>query len=311
MKRCFHCMEEYEDDLDCCPSCLFTGEQEKGSWLETGTILQGRYIVGTCRYQKKCDFLYIGWDALFSRIVLIQEFFPKRCAVRENEAGLEIIDSESFFRGKELFKEIGLKQISLDDTPGLINVYSVFEENETVYITMEYPGEQSLLNMIETCGCFNETDMLNLLEALSVPLLSAHERQIFHGQLCLDVCFFDNKGGYKLGGFQPARYLYEEREFINEKTDVRGLANLAGIVLFGEKVWENSSEEEQQELLERNCSVGIGDVLKCALKEDSCDCPETIDIFMNRLLESSKKRNQERKGTWPFWKKGNIQMKLL
>lgn len=311
MKRCFHCMEEYEEDLDCCPICSFTGDQEKGEWLEVGEILQSRYIVGTCRYQKESDILYIGWDALFSRKVLIQEFFPKRCVKRGNEIDLNILEFDSFYKGKDLFIGTGLKLISLDDSPGLINVFSVFEEKNTAYITMEYPGDLSLLSVIETCGCFNENDMLQLLKDLSIPLMKAHENQIFHGQLCLDVCFFDNEKGYKLGGFQEARHLYEDQGQISEKSDVRGLANLGGIVLLGEKEWESSSEEERVELLNEFCSQGIGVTLKSSISRDLDNCPETIEIFLQRLLDNSKDleahsiktRNIKKNSGWPFWRK--------
>lgn len=311
MKRCFHCMEEYEEDFDSCPVCSFTGEQEKGEWLEVGEILQSRYIVGTCRYQKESDILYIGWDALFSRKVLIQEFFPKRCVTREKEVDLKILEFDSFYKGKEIFVGTGSKLISLDDTPGLINVFGVFEENNTAYITMEYPGDLSLLTIIETCGCFNENDMLQLLKDISIPLMKAHENQVFHGQLCLDICFFDNEQGYKLGGFQEARYLYEDQGQISEKSDVSGLANLGGIVLFGEKEWESSNEEERIELLDKFCSQGIGLTLKNSISRDLENCPETIGVFLQRLLENSKnleplpieKRNIKKNSGWPFWRK--------
>ena len=185
MKRCFHCMGEYEEELQCCPVCEFTGEQEKGTWLEPGSILQGRYIVGTCRYQKEFDILYIGWDALFSRRILIQEFVPRSWGVRTEEGNLSIPDSkmELFEEAKNVFMSTGLKLISLDDTPGLLNVFSVFEDNNTAYITMEYPGEKTLLTILNTCGCFQENDMLYHVKELAIPLKRAHKNQHYHGQL--------------------------------------------------------------------------------------------------------------------------------
>ena len=45
--------------------------------LKPGYILQERYITGTLRAEGETDLTYIGWDGLFDRKVLIQEFFPR------------------------------------------------------------------------------------------------------------------------------------------------------------------------------------------------------------------------------------------
>ena len=79
MVRCFECMEEYEETYSKCPYC---GEerrwiQQGKEYLNPGTKLQNRYIVGKARKKRETDIIYIGWDAIFQRKVLIQEFFPE------------------------------------------------------------------------------------------------------------------------------------------------------------------------------------------------------------------------------------------
>lgn len=313
MKRCFQCMEEYEEGQEKCPVCGFFDQQEDGVWLEPGTILQGRYIVGTFLYYMESDLLYIGWDALFSRKVLIQEFFPQFCSMRAGQGKLKVYDSktEPFEAGKNIFIGVGLKLISLDDTPNLLNVFSVFEENHTAYITMEYPGKTALWRDLERWGCFDEEDMLSLMEALSIPLKAAHEHQVFHGRISLDCCFISESGEYKLGCFQSARYVCTEQRADGERlenpesrSDVYGLANLAGQVLFGEEVWNDSDIEERYELLEGLCSQAAADTLKRALSISPPDRPESVEVFCHQLsgkekgvFANTKKKSQR----WKFW----------
>ena len=57
IRRCLSCMEVYEDHLNSCPFC---GYKEPKIWddqliLQPGTILQGRYIVGTKREEGETD----------------------------------------------------------------------------------------------------------------------------------------------------------------------------------------------------------------------------------------------------------------
>lgn len=297
MKRCLNCMEEYGEELNDCPACGHLESQEKGPWLEPGNILQGRYIVGALRFRSSVDFLYIGWDALFSRKVMIQEFFPQYCVGRNGELNVRIYDSkaEYFKDGKSVFIQDGLNQIILDDTPNMLNVFSVFEENHTAYITMEYPGEMSLYNFWERHGPFHESEMLRLIQELIVPLKKAHELQTYHGEITLDCCFADDSGNFKLGCFKEARYLCAEPRADTERmeppsarADVYGLADLAGVVLFGEELWEDSTSNEREKMLEESCSTSVTAVLKRSLNENPSMRPESVEEFSFLLFGEEK-----------------------
>ena len=108
MRRCLQCMNEYPEEYeDVCPHCGYVhGGTENGSGdLRPGTILQGRYIVGTVLKSRDMDLCYIGWDALFERKVMIQEYFPRYCASRSAGDELSIYSSkeEIYKKGLELF----------------------------------------------------------------------------------------------------------------------------------------------------------------------------------------------------------------
>lgn len=317
MKRCFNCMEEYEEEADRCPLCNYINCADKGKWLEPGMILQGRYIVGTCRNEREADLVYIGWDAMFSRKILIQEYFPQYCAARDADMNLRVYDSKSelFEAGKHAFLQDGLKLITLDNSRNLLNVFSVFEENSTAYMTMEYPGEITLGKIIEEKGRMNEKQVLLLLEELAETLKAAHSCKVYHGQISPDCCYVVGENRYKLGCFNVSRYLCGEqkadRERLghpSERSDVYGLAVLAGTVLTGRKDWGNDTEEKKEQQLSKTCTGRIADILMCSVNHNPELRPESVESFCSQLwgdeisFEFSKKRDGLKKLI--FWGMG-------
>ena len=55
MKRCFGCMETYEESSGRCPVCGFDGSrrQTDREALEIGSVLQNRYVVGEEKRRNK------------------------------------------------------------------------------------------------------------------------------------------------------------------------------------------------------------------------------------------------------------------
>lgn len=310
MRRCFNCMEEYEEEADRCPLCGYINCAAEGIWLEPGMILQGRYIVGTCRKERESDLLYIGWDAMFSRKVLIQEFFPQYCAARDADMKLSVYNSKSelFEAGKHAFLQDGRKLIMLDNSKNLLNVWSVFEENNTAYMTMEYPGEVTLEKVLEKKGPMNEKQTFLLLKELAEILKITHSCQVYHGQISPDCCYVVGEKRYKLGCFNVSRYLCGEqkadRERLghpSERSDVYGLAVLAGTALTGRKDWKNYTEEKKEQQLLKFCTGKVTDILMRSVNYNPELRPESVESFCSQLwgdkrsFKISKKRDDLKK----------------
>lgn len=311
MKRCLNCMEEYTEELEQCPYCGFSCEEEKGQWLEPGSILQSRYIVGVRRRQKQSYILYLGWDALFSRKVFIQEYFPQGCAVREEDQGLKTDEprKELFTTGRELFLDNGLKLIALDETLNLLNVFSVFEENQTAYATMEYPGDRTLLETLQENGPLQEAEALCLIRELSDCLEKVRQQKVFHCQISPDCCFYLKNSGYKLGCFSGADSLCTQQK-PDAACDVFGLADLAGMALTGVKEWKSSTAEQRLALLETVCSPAVLKALKQALNETPELRPESAALFISQLFEEEKTVGFPEEGAEPVRKRPWIKIRL-
>ena len=286
MKRCLGCMEEYQEKEAICPHCGWTEDNfdtPKGI-LEPGNILKGRYIVGTVRRQDELDILYIGWDALFSRKVLIMEYFPEAMVRRREDGTIKAEDSfeEEFFRELQRFMAYNRKLITLDRTPGLLNVFAVTEDYGTAYVIMEFPEGKTLREMVYSYPDMCSPERVQwVIQDLSRPLSAAHRLGIYHGQVDMDHIYMIPHGSCFLGCFSGN--VKESQDPIDR--DIKELANLAGSLLAGERIWEERSLEENMNDLQDKVPSCIMDALRAVLGTSNvgklCSVNRFADLFLD------------------------------
>ena len=141
-------MESYEDHLESCPFCHYknTAEWDSRLILKPGTILQHRYIAGTLRGEGETDLTYIGWDELFDRKVLIQEFFPSNLATRDADGGVVPLQGKEadLLKWTNEFVRQRENLIRLYESPDVVCVFSAFRDNGTAYMTCQYADSPTL-----------------------------------------------------------------------------------------------------------------------------------------------------------------------
>ena len=294
MKRCLNCMEEYEERKESCPHCGWNGVWEMGECLEPGVILKGRYIVGTDRGRNPADILYIGWDAMFARKVLIMEYFPKSCAFRGKHGEVRVFETARalFSDGRCKFREKIQNLIQMDDTRGLLNVFGAAEDNGTVYSIWEYPGEMTLRKHLLEEGPYSLEQTEKLLMKISGPLMAAHRRNMYHGQLSLDCCYVCRSGNLAVGRFNDAGFVTGDRS--NEdagssgvKADIFELAHIAGAALTGVELWEHRSVDDSLEELSSDVPEYVIDALSDAMSDDPIRCQDSLRRFVDQFLDEA------------------------
>ena len=74
MKLCMGCMNEIEDHLSTCPYCGFneTALRQESYYLDPGTIIGGKYIVGRVLNYGGHTVSYMGMDAEKNRKVIAE-----------------------------------------------------------------------------------------------------------------------------------------------------------------------------------------------------------------------------------------------
>ncbi len=287
MKRCLNCMEEYQEKEEACPYCKGQGVSAPADAMEAGGILDGRYIAGTFRCRGDNDFWYIGWDALFCRRVLVMEYFPRRMAWRTADGGVKAQDAEGKDYAGSLgrFVEDSRKLISLDGTPGLLNVLAVAEDRGSAYAILEYPEGDSLQQLLGDQDVCPPEQVQWLVQELSVPLSAAHRLGVCHGQIRGERIFISPDGCCQIGGFCGSLPGKDRQSGIEK--DIRALANLAGSLLAGRQRWAGKTFEENLRFLGQSVPECITDALRAALGEDRDRRPGSIRRFADLFLDEA------------------------
>lgn len=321
MRRCLNCMEEYPDQYESCPHCGFISGAVPDSSisLPPGSILQGRYIVGTIIKIRETDIFYIGWDALFNRKVEIQEYFPRYCATRSDSVQISVYDSkqELFEAGKELFIRHSRNLIRLYEEEDVITFHACFTENRTAYAIMDYRETQTLDQYLEG-RTIRVQEAKEWIFKAARAVEKAHEIGIYHGYVGLDSFWTGPGGRLILKDFGAARYISGEPGIIDYGragfgTDVYGLARMFCRLITGEEI--EDQERLEAELLRLQTSLKRTDTeaLKAALRHQT----NTVSRFCQglqgeRCREISRpKEPYEKSLDVPRWVKGCALLALL
>ncbi len=223
MKYCMGCMENIEDEVLQCPHCGFMqNNQNVQGLLQTGTILQNRYIVGRSIGNGGFGVTYIGLDAQLKRKIAIKEFFPRKTSARMKD-GLHVVApsmecQQAFKRGLEQFLNEAKHLARLSHIQGIVYIYNFFQENGTGYIIMEYLEGKDLRNLLHQHNeklPFDEAKEL-ILSVLYI-LKNVHMNGILHRDIAPDNVFITEDKIVKLIDFGAARHAVRQP---SEETDV-------------------------------------------------------------------------------------------
>ncbi len=214
MKRCMGCMKEYGEQHSRCPACGYSEEQMHGEGtafseaLETGSVLEGRFIIGRPLSCSDFSFTYIGWDTLLRRRVAIKEYFPYELASRSEDGKIYTTKPEElklFEEGADFFtREVEILNRN-QDIEEIVHVYKMIKENGTYYMVMEYMKGCTLLDHmeagLENCGISSD----EILAAVMGAVNKIHSRGIGHFNLSPDNIYIDEEGKIRLLDFGEAK----------------------------------------------------------------------------------------------------------
>ena len=294
IRRCLNCMESYEDHLDSCPFCHYKEPREWDSKLilKPGFILQERYITGTLRAEGETDLTYIGWDGLFDRKVLIQEFFPTRLASRDASGRVVPLQgAEAEFRKwADEFVRQRENLIRLCESPDVICVFSAFRDNGTAAMTYQYAEVPTLREYLAENGPVRAQLAKAYLDQAVRAVWEVHRNGGIHGNICPDS-FWMTSGDRRLvlkDFAEPAHYCgrtdLKDYGKAGTWTDVRGLSLLFASLLAGapctdEKAAAGVFAKEKKMLsdLERK-------TLQEALQAEAGSPISTVEAFAKGIL---------------------------
>jgi len=180
------------------------------SLLPLGYILNDRYKIINALGKGGFGIVYKVEDLKTKEIFAIKELFISNLSFRTRERYKVTFKKNTFIR---TFKEKFSQTVELFkniNNINLVKIYSIFEENNTVYTVMEYIDGQSLNEL----SSFSEKETKELLEQLINGLKAIHNKSIIHRDINTTNILKTKEGIYKIIDLTSFKYFLDEEIII-------------------------------------------------------------------------------------------------
>ena len=160
--------------------------------LPSGTYLeQNKYYIERVLGDGGFGITYLGYDVKLQRKVAIKEFYMRGYCYRNpgdpnvyTEAGEK---RENFEKMKQQYIEEGRVLAALGEQPGVVNVYTFIEENNTAYLVMDFVEGQSLDAYVKgRGGRLSVSETLAIMRPVIRALAGVHKRGVIHRDISPD-----------------------------------------------------------------------------------------------------------------------------
>jgi len=182
--NCPICHAANPDDARVCASCgsPLRPSADSAERLAPGTALQqGNYIIQRVLGQGGFGITYLATDTKLSRDVAIKEFYPAGSFREgENVRPTGAIEPAEFEATLQSFLEEA-RTLARFRHPGIVNVYTVFEENNTAYMVMELLHAKNLGDLVRERGQpLKEEVALDFMRQVGDALETVHGAGLLH-----------------------------------------------------------------------------------------------------------------------------------
>ena len=211
MKRCLYCFREYENAYTVCPYCGYAEgtPAAEPQYLQPGTLLASRYLVGAVIGAGGFGVTYGAWDRVLDQRVAVKEFLPGEFSTRiPGQTEVTIYGgekTEQFRDGKNKFYEESRRLAKLQKVPGIVQIYNSFLENGTAYIVMEYLEGETLGARLKREGKLPLEEAIRIITPVLYSLEAVHREGILHRDIAPNNIFLTKEGQVKLLDFGAAR----------------------------------------------------------------------------------------------------------
>ena len=177
-----------------CPECgrAYGSANAESFALKPGTILEGKYLVGEMLGQGGFGITYIGFDLLLEQKVAIKEYYPMSTGMVSRKGHSTVVWSSAMMgktgtqKGFDSFLKEARKMAKLGGIPGVVGVKSVFIQNETAYIVMDFIEGETLLKKLQKNGPMDFDSCVKLMTPIMQALAEVHEHGIIHRDISPD-----------------------------------------------------------------------------------------------------------------------------
>lgn len=213
MKLCMGCMEQIEDHLSACPYCGFDERalKQESYYLDPGSVVGGKYIVGRVLSYGGHTVSYLGMDAEKNRKVIVKEYLPSDFSTRsEGEKDVTIYSGDGqtqFEQGLTNFLNEMNHIQHLKNAPGIARVYDCLAENETGYVISEYVEGKTLKEILEEGKKYSVEEVVEFIKKILQGLSEVHKEDVVHCDISPETIMVTESGDIKLMDFGATRYV--------------------------------------------------------------------------------------------------------
>jgi serine/threonine protein kinase len=165
------------------------------------------YSIGKVLGQGGFGITYLGSDSGLKRAVAIKEFFPQVQGCSRDGATVQpggMITHLEYRQEKDKFLAEG-QWLAQFQHPSIVKVFSLFEENNTAYMVMEFLRGKTLLKIVEEDGPLEEKDAVAYIVQIAEALDVIHGLKLLHRDIKPENIIITEKGRAVLVDFGTAR----------------------------------------------------------------------------------------------------------
>lgn len=170
---------------------------------------------------------YLAHDIYLDRKVAIKEYMPGAFSMRMDDLKIEPISSDlnnDYKSGLERFLSEA-RTLTKFKHPNLVQVFNIFEENNTAYMVMSYEQGRSLKQVLKTRKSLTEKELMQLIVPLMDGLEMMHDKGFIHRDIKPGNIFIRDDNSPVLLDFGSARQTHYFFSDDIEESQVKTLTN--------------------------------------------------------------------------------------
>ncbi len=214
---CVYCMRPSDEDI--CPHCgkSSSSYHTEVHQLQPGTILNGKYLIGSVLGEGGFGITYVGRDITLDMKIAVKEYFPNGIVNRNNTHSTELTRNsgqmgEHFDKGKISFLTEARTLAKFASEQHCVAVRDFFEQNNTAYIVMEYLEGSDLKDYLSNHGKLTFEEVCSMLIPVMKVLGKVHAQGLIHRDISPANIMILSSGTAKLLDFGAARNVSTEGE---------------------------------------------------------------------------------------------------
>lgn len=190
-------------------------EGRRADALPLNLKLHGRYWIGDVLGRGGFGITYAAWDEKENRRVAVKELYPSMDVSRGSDQCSVLVkggQEEYFSQVYRCFEKEAHTLMELQQD-GVVRLYHLFNDYNTVYYVMEYLDGQDLRNVLKQGGPMSWPALSPILKTILEALDCLHQRGMIHRDISPDNIFITREGRARLIDFGSVRAYQGNRSF--------------------------------------------------------------------------------------------------